>query len=271
VSPPMTVVSTLAVLALLSAAQEAKPASPPASTATAEPSTAGAAPLDRVLAEADAAYDRRDEADQLAILKARLEEADRDHPNDYAVLWRLARMYAWTSDDPAITDKEKSKLGKEGWDLGERAIAADPTRVEGWHYCAINMGQYSLGIGILTALAQGIEGKFKDRLSHAEKIDPKFSGGAIPTAWGRFWYKLPWPKYDARKSEAAFREALRINPDNVRARVYLADLYGDEGHDDEARKQLEKAAAGEPGRYDAPEERRYQDVARKRLAHVEKR
>lgn len=267
----MNVLPTLAVLALLSAAEETKPASAPDSASPAAASSTAGSGLDRLFAEADAAYDHRDEAGQLAVLEARLQEAERDHPNDYAVLWRIARMYAWTSDDPAITDKEKSKLGKQGWDVAERAIAADPTRVEGWHYCAVNMGQYSLGIGILTALAQGIEGKFKDRLSHAEKIDAKYSGGAIPTAWGRFWYKLPWPKYDARKSEAAFQEALRINPDNVRARVYLADLYEDEGHKDAARKQLEKAAAGEPGRYDAPEERRYQDVARKKLAHDDRR
>jgi len=267
----MTVLPALAVLAFLTAAEEPKPAAPPDTTSPAAAPAAAGSGLDRLLAEADAAYEHRDEAGQLAILEARLEGAERDHPNDYAVLWRIARVYAWTSDDPAISDNEKSRLGKQGWDVAERAIAADPTKVEGWHYCAVNMGQYSLGIGILKALAQGIEGKFKDRLSHAEKIDPRFSGGAIPTAWGRFWYKLPWPKYDARKSEASLQEALHINPDNVRARVYLADLYEDEGHKDVALKQLEKAAAGEPGRYDAPEERRYQEVARKRLAHDDRR
>jgi hypothetical protein len=53
--------------------------------------------------------------------------------------------------------------------------------------------------------------------------------------------------------------------------VYLADLYEEEDEDAKAKEQLEKAAAAQPGRYDAPEERRYQEVARKRLARPERR
>ena len=106
------------------------------------------------------------------------------------------------------------------------------------------MGNYALGIGMLRELREGLEGKFKDRLSRAEKIDRSFQGGAIQTAWGRF-YELPWPKRDARKSERALESALALNPDNVRARVYLADTY-EKGRRREAREQLEKAAAGKP-------------------------
>ncbi len=222
-------------------------------------------------AEVDRAYDHRDEPGELEKVKAGLEAAEKAGPADYELLWRLARLYSWLSDDPAISDDEKSKLGKIGWEHAEKAIALDPARVEGWHFAAVDMGQYSLGIGILKALSQGIEGKFKDRLSHAEKIDPGYSGGAIPTAWGRFWFKLPWPKYDAKKSKAAFDAALKLNPDNVRARVYLADLYEKEDEPAKARAELERAAAGEPGRYDAPEERRFQAVAREKLAKMEKR
>ena len=75
----------------------------------------------------------------------------------------------------------KSQIGKLAWDLGERAIKANPDRVEGWNYAASGMGNYALGIGVFAALRQGIEGKFKDRLSHAEKIDPGFEAGAIQT------------------------------------------------------------------------------------------
>jgi cytochrome c-type biogenesis protein CcmH/NrfG len=127
------------------------------------------------------------------------------------------------------------------------------------------MGNYALGIGIFTALRQGIEKKFKDRLSRAEQIAPDFEQGAIQTAWGRFWMKLPWPKYDARRSERALRAALAKNPENVRALVYLAELYRERGKPDKAREELRKAAAGTPGRYDEAEERRYQHVARQML------
>ncbi|HTN52411.1 MAG TPA: hypothetical protein VML50_08435 [Anaeromyxobacter sp.] len=222
--------------------------------------------LEALLAQVDQAYARRDEAGAMDEMRARLDEAEKLAPNDYEVLWRQARHFFWLSDDPSLPNDQKSKLGKKGWDYGERAIAADPSRVEGWHYAAAGMGNYSLGIGIFRALGEGIEGKFKDHLSHAEKIAPGFENGGIQTAWGRFWYKLPWPKYDPKKSEKALLAAIGMNPDNVRAHVYLADLYRSEHRSKDAQAELARAAEGEPGRYDAPEERRWQAVARQELA-----
>jgi cytochrome c-type biogenesis protein CcmH/NrfG len=142
----------------------------------------------------------------------------------------------------------------------------NPNGVEGWYFAAVGMGNYSLGIGVLKALGEGIEGKFKERLSRAEKIDPKFFDGGIYNAWGRFYFKLPWPKYDPRHSEQALQKALELNPRNVRARVYLAELYMKEKHPKEARELLEEAAAHQPGSYDPPEERRSVASAKALLA-----
>ncbi len=227
--------------------------------------TGGLAPL---LAEADAAYKVRDEPGQLDIVRSRLEQAEKIAPNDYGVLWRLSRMYFWISDDPNLPDGERSKIGKRGWEYGDRASAADPKGVEGWFFAAGGMGNYSLGIGVIKALTQGIEGKFKERLSKAEAIDPKFLDGGIYNAWGRFYYELPWPKYDGEKSEINLYRAITVNPANVRARVYLAELYTKEDHPKNAKQQLEKALAHPPGAYDAPEERRYQARARAILAKM---
>jgi cytochrome c-type biogenesis protein CcmH/NrfG len=140
--------------------------------------------------------------------------------------------------------------------------------VEGWNFAAAGVGNYALGIGVLTALRQGIEGKFKDRLSKAESIDPKFENGAIQTAWGRFWYELPWPKYSAERSQKALDAALKLNPDNVRAHVYLADLHAKEDKPAQALADLQRAVANPPGRYDPPEERRWQAEARRKMTEL---
>ena len=60
--------------------------------------------------------------------------------------------------------------------------------------------------------------------------------------------------------------ALRKNPANVRAHVYLAEVHAKEDRPDEAAAELQKAVAGAPGRYDAPEERRWQEVAKRMIA-----
>jgi tetratricopeptide (TPR) repeat protein len=226
--------------------------------------------LPALLARADADWSHRDEPGRMDSMREALDKAEAAAPNDYGVLWRQARTYFWASDDPTLKNDEKSRLGKRAWDYGDRASAVNPAGVEGWYFAAVGMGNYSLGIGILKALGEGIEGKFRERLSKAEKIDPKFFDGGIYTAWGRFYFKLPWPKYDARRSEQALQKSLEINPEHVRARVYLADLYLKEGHPQEARALLQEAAAHKPGSYDAPEERRSQAQARQQLADTKK-
>jgi tetratricopeptide (TPR) repeat protein len=220
------------------------------------------------LAEVDAEWPRRDQPGVLDEMRAKLAAAEKAAPNDYEVLWRQARLYFWLADDPNLDKSEKSRLGKISWEYGDRATQANPNRVEGWNYAAAGMGNYALGIGILTALRQGIEGKFKERLSRAEQLDAGFENGAIQTAWGRFWYELPWPKYSAKRSRQALEDAVKRNPDNVRAHVYLADLWFKEDEPQKARAELDKAVASTPGRYDPPEERRWQAVARKMRAAV---
>jgi len=255
--------ASLAALAL-PAAVHAQPAAPP--EAAKAPAAAEKRAPAALLAEIDAEYKTRDAPGAMAKMGARLEDAVKRWPGDYEVLWRLSRHFFWLSDDPDLDKKEKSRLGKIGWEWGDKATAADPTRVEGWNYAAAGMGNYALGIGVISALRQGIEGKFKERLKKAGDIQHDFEHGAIHTAWGRFWYELPWPKYSAKRSRASLAEALRLNPDNVRAHVYLADLDEKEDEPAKARAELEKAVANPPDRYDPPEERRWQAVARKKLA-----
>jgi tetratricopeptide (TPR) repeat protein len=254
----------LAVLASGAAEPGAAAPRPEPAQGAAEKRAQGAP--DATLAAVDAEWPRRDQPGAIDDVKAKLAAAEKRAPSDYGVLWRQARLYFWLADDPGLAKGEKSRLGKIAWEYGDRATQANPDGVEGWNYAAAGMGNYALGIGIFTALRQGIEGKFKERLSRAEQIEPGFENGAIQTAWGRFWYELPWPKYSAKRSRQALEDALRRNADNVRAHVYLADLYFKEDEPAKARAELEKAVANPPGRYDAPEERRWQDVARRMLA-----
>jgi tetratricopeptide (TPR) repeat protein len=236
-----------------------------ATVAAADADAAPDAEIEPLLLRADAAYALRDEPGQEEAARAALEEAARGAPERFDVLWRRARLATWSAEAPDLGNARRSELGREGWQLAERALRADPGRVEGWFYAAAGMGNYALGIGIFTALTQGVEGKFKDRLTRAERIDPGFLRGAIQVAWGRFWFKLPWPKHDARRSERMLREALGRNGEDVRAWVYLGDLLADEGRRDEAVAAWRSALRWPPGRYDAPEERRWQAIARASL------
>ncbi len=249
------------------APQPSAPVAAPAAAAT--PSPAPSAELAAILAEADAAYAVRDAPGKMDANLAALRRAEKIAPNDYEVLWRLARHYYWIADDPQISNEEKARIGKQAWDYGDRATQANPARVEGWFYASSGVGMYSLGISIVKALFDGMESKYLDRLKKAQAADPAYYLNGADVAWGRYWYELPWPKYDGEKSEKSLRKALRAAPANLRAKVYLAELYEKEDHPAEARKLLDAVIAATPGAYDAPEERRAQGLARAVLAKMQ--
>ena len=130
------------------------------------------------------------------------------------------------------------------------------------------MGNYALGLGVVKALAQGLEGKFRERLGRATELDRRYELGAIDTAWGRFFDKLPWPKRDRDEAERRFKRAVELNANNLRARVYLASSYLDQDRAADAKRLLDEVAAAPVGRYDPPEERRAKAIGLGLMTHL---
>jgi hypothetical protein len=236
----------------------------------AKPPAAAAAPtsLAQVLARVDELHRRRDDRAALAEEQSLVQGALARAPQDYEVLWRAARVAFWLSDDPGQSHDERSRIGKDGWDVAERAVAVNPNRVEGHYWAAVCMGNYALGLGVVKALAKGMEGKFRERLGRAEQLDRRYEQGSIDVAWGRFYDKLPWPKRDREEAERHFKRAVEINNFNLRARVYLASSYLDGDRAADAKHLLDEVAAAQAGRYDAPEERRAKAIGAGLMPHV---
>lgn len=217
---------------------------------------AAALSLPALISRLDELHRRRD--DKVAFSEAqRLVQAGLQRaPDDYGVLWRAARFYFWASDDPGVSRDQRSRWGKDGWDIAEHAIAVNPNDVAGYYFAAVCMGNYALGLGVVKALSIGLEGKFRDRLGKAATLNDGYENAGVETAWGRFFDKLPWPKRDRKQAEEHLRRALQLSPAALRARVYLASVYLDTDRVREAKQLLDEVAAAPAGRYDPPEERR---------------
>jgi len=169
------------------------------------------------------------------------------------------------AEDPNGCEDEKAAKGKIAWEAGDKAIQANPGDVRGHYFSGVGVGLYSEGVGILTALSQGLEGKFRERMLAALRIDKDFLDGAPQVVWGRYFFKLPWPKRDLEESIRVLRIAVRSHPGNWRAKLYLADaliVNGLEGQDDEAH-QLVQQILDAPGGRDPPEEKRVKELARR--------
>lgn len=218
-------------------------------------------PLPELLARLDSLHLRRDQPPALAESHRLAAAALAAAPSDYGTLWRAARVRFTESDQPSQSPAERSRLGKEAYDLAERAIAANPGDVAGHYWAVLGIGNYAEGIGVMRALASGIEGKFKRPLERATALDERYDHGSIPVIWAAYYLELPWPKRDRAKAAQQLRRALEINPANLRARLYQARIAMDEDHPTDARARLAEIAAAAIGKYDPPEERRVKQEA----------
>jgi hypothetical protein len=202
-------------------------------------------------------------ANELATL-ARAELAK--NPDSFDGNWRRASLLIWQADAAADGSEFKAQVGKLAWEAGDKAIAAKPDDVRGHYFAGTGIGLYSEGVGILTALSQGLEGKFRDRLQAALKSDKDFLDGGPQVVWGRYFFKLPWPKRDVGESIKVLSAAVAQHPGNLRAKLYLADSLADDGKGADARKIVQEILDA-PLQGDVPEKKRMKDLAKKWLSN----
>jgi hypothetical protein len=207
----------------------------------------------------DELWRRRDEPGMEKQLEQILQQALAVEPRSFEGNWRLASLYNWEAD--VKEGDEKAALGKKAWEAGDKAIAADASNVRGHYNSGVGIGLYSEGVGIITALSQGLEGKFRDRIQAALRIDKDYLDGAPQVVWGRYFFKLPWPKRDVGQSTKVLSEVVRAHPTNLRAKLYLADCYADDDKVEEGRKLAQQVLEATAGT-DPPEERRLKKKAR---------
>jgi cytochrome c-type biogenesis protein CcmH/NrfG len=218
------------------------------------PARAAAAGESEALRALDAHFAERDTPAREQALETALVAALRERPDSVEHLLRLARLRAWQAD--AAPDKEaKRRLGREGWELGDRVAQLAPGRAEGYYYAAASLASYGDGVGVLAALSQGLEGQFLQRVRRAVELDPWLDAGGPQVALGRYHYTMPWPKRDLRRARALYTGVLARHPDNLRARYYLAQLALREKAEAEAQGLLTGVLQAPPGP-NPPEERR---------------
>ena len=213
----------------------------------------------------DELWAKRETADAQNEL-ARIAKAElAKDPDSFDGNWRRASLLVWQADAAADGSELKAALGKLAWEAGDKAVAAKPDDVRGHYFAGTGLGLYSEGVGILTALSQGLEGKFRDRIQTALKIDKDFLDGGPQAVWGRYFFKLPWPKRNVSESIKVLSAAVEQHPGNLRAKLYLADSLAEDGKGAEAKK-IAQEILDAPLQGDVPEKKRMKDLAKKWLS-----
>ena len=206
------------------------------------------------MAEFDKLWPERADAKVLKKLYDLVEPVQKKDDTAFEANWRLSALLNWDANNYPDGDL-KAGLGKRAWTVGDKAIQARPDDVRGQYNAAIGIGLYSEGVGILTALSQGLEGKFKSRAQAALRIDKDYTDGGPQALWGRFFFKLPWPKRDLDESIKILSTAAKEHPENLRAKFYLADSLLGDGKKAEAKKLADEVMAAPSGKDQAEDKK----------------
>jgi tetratricopeptide (TPR) repeat protein len=210
------------------------------------------------MAEGDKLFDQGG----LANFKQAMElykKALAENPNNYEANWKCARAHR-EYGDTAKTEKVDgwkdicAKYGKEGMNYAQKATELEPEKPDGYYYYGLNVGIYSDGVSIFTALSEGLKDKTQNSFEKTYALDKMYKEGGPMIALGRFWQVLPWPMHDRKKSLKYYREyqATRYFANNIEVHVYLGELLIQIGGDKnkvEAKGYLEKAANSDDAFY----------------------
>jgi tetratricopeptide (TPR) repeat protein len=202
----------------------------------------------------DALWLKRDEPGATQKIAAHLQASLEGQAEDFETLWRMSRLRFWmaeTTPDAA----QRAKYLKEGVDFGEKAGRKNPQSVKGFYWAAVNLGSYAEVSGILRALQEGLEPRLVKLLDTAITLDANFDGGAPHVVKGRYYSLLPWPKRDLDRSRDELLLALKVNPANPRALVFLAETYLMAGEDEKAQALLARLLEARPV-HDPPDDKR---------------
>jgi hypothetical protein len=197
---------------------------------------AGASADSSVVARMDDLWQSKDDLDSVRRLIETGEQAAADRA-DFEIAWRIARACVWLGSLQENRAFRKA-LAVKGMEWGRKAKELEPQRVEGHYYYASTVGQYGTTIGMVTAVAEGIAGKFEESMGRSYEIDRDYDEGGPMIALGRFLYLLPWPKRDLKRSRLLLEEVRQRHPGRLIGRVYLADTYYALDEKKKARREL---------------------------------
>lgn len=132
-------------------------------------------------------------------------------------------------------------LGAAARKYADKAVALRPEGVEGRYYDSMAIATYAFGKSIVKALLEGLGTKYQDNLDEALKINKDYEDGIIYIAYGRYWYKLPWPKRSIKKSLASLKVGEKYDPENMVTLDFLGDTCYFDGEKDEALNYWKRA------------------------------
>ena len=186
------------------------------------------AEIDRLAAEPGSVQQQRQALELL-------EQALLTDPADYQVLWRAARTYYKVGDEAA--DRAKASYFERGIAVGQRAVAQQPTGVEGHFWLGANYGGFSELQGMLKALKT--VPKIRTAMQTVLQLQDSYAQGEAYRALGELERQLPGVFGGSVKRAVLYLEqGIQVAPQNLALKLALARAYRDASRDQDSQQLL---------------------------------
>lgn len=214
------------------------------------------------VADADALFSYGEDTARDLQALAILTRALGTDAHNYQVLWRAARAYYQVGDD--ASDREKRHYFERGIEMGQRAIAEQPSSAEGHFWLAANYGGLSEIQGIWQAL-QMVK-QVRTEMETVLRLQPDYEDGSAYRALGEIARQLPRVLGgNLKRAIAYFEQGLRVAPQNMGLKLALAKAYLEAGQHEAGQRQLTEVLQMPVRLARAQADRRTQDKARQLL------
>jgi tetratricopeptide (TPR) repeat protein len=187
------------------------------------------------LADADALFSYGEDMERDRRALTTLERALATDATNYQVLWRAARAYYHVGDDASTS--EQQRYFERGIETGQRAVAQQPTGVEGHFWLAANYGGLSAIQGIWQAF-QMVK-KVRTEMEMVLRLQADYENGSAYLALGEIARQVPGVLGGSLKRAMAYLvQGLRVAPQNLALKFALAEAYREAGQREASQRQL---------------------------------
>lgn len=217
------------------------------------------------LLEADQTYALREDREQLLKSIGIYEEILKNDPQHYEASWKLSRAY-WFLGYHTPREEQRTYL-EQGIDHAKKATELNEKGCEGFFWMGVNYAQYADTASALKALS--LIDDIKNSLSTALELNPNCECGGPQRVLGKVYSSIPWFKGGSKSKAIEYLvESLQECPQDTQSRIFLAEVYLDQGRKTEAIEQLKLVLQMEPLPGWLPETRENKELAEKMLQEL---
>ncbi len=219
-----------------------------------------------LVTEAMEHYSLRENKEDLKKAIELLDEALKQDPKNYEAAWKLSKARWYEGNFGATGDKKASF--QKGVEAGKTAVEIDPDKCLGHFWMGVNMAVQAETAGVFEAL--GLIDSIKEEMKRSIELDPKCECGGPQRVLGKLYSEIPFFKGGSKSKAISFlNESLNLCSNDTQSRIFLAEIYLDDGKRSLAIQQLKLVLKQEPDPEWIPETRANQKIAEKMLSELD--